>query len=93
MSTATIIENGDFILSSEGSDIRTTGSTTVLIMSNSASATLEFGYGDADNIFVPFPDGVIPDSALIKHGRGCKLMVRITGISSGNVVINFYGLE
>jgi hypothetical protein len=90
MSQITITENGEYVLSEpDGTQIRESSATAVMVQSNTASAVLEFGFGNADVDFVAFVGGVISADNIINHGRGCKLMVSVTGITTGEVTIYY----
>ncbi len=90
MSQIEISANGEYVLPEGSSSTRPTTATTVLIRENSASAVLEFGYGDSDDNFIAFEDGTITVDDIIYHGTGCKLMVSVTGITTGTVTIYYY---
>ncbi len=88
-----ITENGDYVLDeSSGSRIRKTGSTSIMIRANTATATALFGYGDGDDNFSPYNRGTISTENVINHGAGAKLMVRISGISTGSITILYFPL-
>lgn len=89
MSELIIDENGDFAFPGDNNtDVTQTGSSTILILENSASASLLFGCADQDGLFVAYPAGEFNDGAVINHGRGCKLMVRVSGITGDTVTIS-----
>lgn len=91
MSQITITENGDVVLPVTGDSVVTqTESSTIMILENSANATLIFGCADLNGDFVPYPAGQFSDGKLIRHGKGCKLMVRVSGIGVGSVTIGIY---
>jgi hypothetical protein len=90
MAQITIDADGDYILTEAGSNIRSTEATTVMIRENTDAATIEFGYGDSDDNFSAFEDGDILTEDIIFHGKGCKLMTRVTGITAGTVNIHYY---
>jgi hypothetical protein len=89
MSTTEIITaDGDYILQQhpENSVTRSQGST-VMVIENSAAATLEYGMGDLNGDFVAYPDGTIAVGDIIIHGIGVVLMVRASGITADTVTI------
>lgn len=91
MSELIITENGDNYLDPGlGFGVNQNRSTTVMILENSASATLIFGCEDQDGNFVAYPNGEFLDGRVINHGSGAKLMVRASGISGDSVTIGFY---
>jgi hypothetical protein len=90
MAQITITSDGTYILKEPNSNVRPSVATTILVRENTDGATLLFGYGDADNNFVPFEDGTIEIDNIIYHGVGCKLMVSVTGIITGTVNIYFF---
>ncbi len=87
MSELIITANGEYVLPDGTKQIRTTATTSVMIKSNTATAVCEFGYGDESDTFKAFTNGIVSTDQLISHGRGCKLMVKASGISSGEVTI------
>lgn len=88
MATTVISANGDYVLPPNGTDVTQSESSTVMILENSATATLLFGMADLNDNFLEFPDGdTILIGDVINHGMGCKLMVRASGIISGSVTI------
>jgi len=91
MQTFTIIEDGDFdipeILWNITWAARRSDYTVVQIISNEDSATVTFGFSDADEDFVAFPGGEISTGKKIEHGYGCRLMVRVSGITTHSVEI------
>lgn len=83
-----ITTNGDHLLTLYGkSDVTHTASSTVMIMENSANATLLFGFADSEENFVPYPNGTFSDGKIINHGIGCRLMVRASNITVNTVTI------
>ena len=90
MSQITISANGDYVLpQSDGTQIRRSEATAVTIKANTASAVTQFGAGDDTDTFTAYANGTIANDDTIAHGRGAKLMVRVSGITTGSVVI-FY---
>ncbi|MCP3685757.1 MAG: hypothetical protein GY861_24175 [bacterium] len=86
-----ITANGDYVLDeADGSNARKTGSTSIMIRANTATAVAEFGYGDGDDNFKAFVGGLISTENVINHGKGAKLMVRISGISTGAITILYF---
>ena len=67
--------------------------TTVVILENSAGATVVIGIiakiADVDT-FVPYADGAITDDGTFNHGRGSKLAANVSGITGDSVTIGFY---
>lgn len=91
MSELKIEANDDFYLDPDlGFNVSHHGSTTVMVLENSANATLIFGCKDADDNFVAYPNGEFSDGRIINHGKGAILMVRVSGISGDSVTIGFY---
>ena len=85
----TFNSDGDYVLSRDGSILRETESTTVIVESNLDIAVITFGYANPSNNFKAFPDGIITEGAVINHGCGCKLMVNISGITVNPVIIGY----
>ncbi len=90
MGQETFTANGDYVLSEKGSDVRPTGSTFIGIRANTATAVALFGYGDGSDNFVAFNNGTISTDDIINHGKGLKLMVRLSGITSGAITIYYF---
>jgi hypothetical protein len=91
MAEINIIEDGEYYFNPKlGFNVSRTDSTTVLVLENSASATLEFGCEDSAGSFVGYPNGTFSDGRVINHGRGAKPMVKATGISTGSVTLGIY---
>ena len=88
MSKLIITTNGDFSFpGDQQTGVTQTEASTILIMENSADATLIFGCANAAGDFVAYPEGEFRDGARINHGLGCQLMVRTSGIASDSVTI------
>lgn len=93
MASIVITANGDYVLpQSNGSEIRRTSASFVGIKSNTASAVTEFGYGGENTVFKAYTNGIISTEDIITHGEGAKLMVRVSGITSGEVTIDYYNV-
>lgn len=91
MSEIVITSNDDYYLDQGiGFDVSHSNATTVIILENSATATLIFGCEDENGNFVAYPDGDFLDGRVINHGKGARLMVRASGISADSVTIGFY---
>jgi len=89
MNFATFNSDGDYDLINADMILRKHPSTTVVISKNDDVATIAFGYADQNDDFIVFPSGVIVAGALINHGYGCRLMVRISGIIINPVTIGY----
>lgn len=88
MSLRVIDADGDYFLdTAQNPQVRQSEATTVMILENSASATLVFGLADEDDDFVAFPNGEIENGNVIHHGKGARLMVRVSGINTGTATI------
>lgn len=88
----TITENGVTLLDDGGSILRKGITTTVVIDSNSASATVTVGYLNSSGEFKAYPEGLFIDDTLGKlvwHGTGVKLAIKAEDISSGDLVIGW----
>ncbi|MCK5612465.1 hypothetical protein KAR91_61905 [Candidatus Pacearchaeota archaeon] len=91
MSETIITIDGDYYLDQGlGFDVSHSSATTVIILENSATATLIFGCEDENENFVAYPDGDFLDGRVINHGKGARLMVRASNISANSVTIGFY---
>lgn len=91
MAQTVITENGDFFLATEeDAQVTQTDASTVLVLENSAGASLLFGVGDENDSFVPYPNGAFTDGKRIRHGRGARLMVRASEISADSVTIRVF---
>jgi hypothetical protein len=88
----TITENGVTHLEDGNSKLRVQMATTVVIDSNSASATVTIGYLNASDEFKAYPEGLfIVDTPgkLVWHGAGVKLAVKAEDITTGTLVIGW----
>jgi len=81
------IANGDYNIPPLKGNVKHQDKTTVVVISNPDSATITFGIADDSGNFLAFADGVITSDAVINHGPGAKLMVRIGSISTNPVKI------
>lgn len=79
--------DGDYKLPPMNSNVEYKDKTTVVVISNIDAATITFGLVNDLGAFLAFADGAITSDAVINHGPGAKLMVRISGISSNLVKI------
>lgn len=90
MNPLVINDNGDYVLTdNDGTKIRSTSSTVLYVDSNTENAIIEVGYGDNNDVFSAIANGFISNQNIVNHGRGTKLMVRVSGIISGTVTIIF----
>ena len=64
--------------------------TTIVIIENSASATVTIGIVSEDGDFVAFANGLITDDGTFNHGRGAKLAALVADIADDSVTIGFY---
>jgi len=80
----TITENGTHTLKDNNnrSNVRFSKNTTVFTQSNPDGATLEYGNTNSLAAFVVYPSGTIADGDVINHGRGARLQVQVTGLTS-----------
>lgn len=81
------VSNGDYSIPPMKGNVEHGEKTTVIITENLDSAVVIFGIKDQDEDFLAFADGTITSDAVINHGPGAKLMVRISGISTNPVKI------
>jgi len=79
--------NGDFTIPPLKGNVEHKEKTTVVIVSNVDVATITFGIKDDTGAFQAYADGAITSDAVINHGAGAKLMVRISGIIANPVKI------
>lgn len=88
----TIEADGDHDLPEVSGEIswaaRRSDYTVAQIIENDDSATITFGFADASDNFVAFPGGEISTGKKIDHGYGCRLMVRVSGITTNSVIIS-----
>lgn len=94
MSELTFSANGEYLLpyNSEIEEMRTS-SVRVSIVSNTASAIVEFGELDDSDTFLPFPNGIISTGNTLNPGIRTRLAVSITGITSGSVAVRYFPIE
>ena len=82
--------DGDFFLPPTQTNVIDRRDTTVVIHSNIDAATITFGSADAADGFKAYADGGLDTGdAVINHGVGAKLMVRLAGIGANPVVIGY----
>ncbi len=91
MAQITITANGDYLLPDKGSNIRQGTISAVMIYANTATAVATFGYGDENDDFKAFNNGAVSTDQVFWHGEGCKMMVSVSGITSGSIVIFYFG--
>lgn len=91
MSEIVITVNGEYALPENDShNAIVPDKTSVQIIENSASATVEFGRFDENGTFVAFNNGIIATDEVLYHGRGCLLAINVTGIAGGSVTVGWY---
>ena len=79
--------NGDHKLPVLKGNVEYKDKTTVIIVSNIDVATITFGIANENGSFLAYADGAITSDAVVNHGAGSKLMVRISGVSTNPVKI------
>lgn len=89
MNFITLDANGEYDLTITNSNIINNDRTTVVIVSNPDTATIVFGYKDSSGNFKAYAEGTIDTDAVINHGRGVKLMVKITDFGTEDIVIGY----
>jgi hypothetical protein len=94
MSELTFSANGEYLLpyNSEIEAMRTS-SVRVSVVSNTASAVVEFGEFDDTDTFIAFLNGIISTDNTITPGKGTRLAASITGILSGSVTIRYFPID
>lgn len=91
METMIIAEDGihDFVPYA-GGEVTISSHTTVMVLENEDNAIIIFGCGDTNDEFVAYPFGTVVEGGVVAHGKGAKLKVNVTGITSNRVVIGLY---
>ncbi len=91
MAEIKIYQNGDYSLELDDRyEVTHNSKSTVMIVENSANATLTLGYINEDGSFIEFPNGLLTEGAVVNHGVGCDFVVRVTDLSVQSVTISVF---